>query len=75
MEYQGIASHEYYNYPEVLHANTFYDYNNDFASTMNSHIGVASHNTSYVASANTFVNTSHHTHHNTSHVNCEFFEY
>jgi hypothetical protein len=55
MEYQGIASHDYYNYPKVQLANTSHDYNNYFASNMNSHVGVASYNNSrYVASANIF---------------------
>ena len=76
MEYQGVASQNYYKHAKVQHANAFNDSNSYFASAMNPHVGVASHNdTRYIASANTFVNTSHHTHHNTSHVNCEFFEY
>ena len=65
MEYQGGSSQNYYNYPEVQLAHAFYGYKNYFASNMNSHVGVASHNdTRYVALANTFVNTPHHTHHN-----------
>ena len=65
MEYQGDSSQFYYNYPEVQLANASYDPNNYFASSMNSHVDVASHNhTRYVASANTFDNAPHHTHHN-----------
>ena len=66
MEYQGVASQNYYNYLEVQHANAFYDPNNYFASSMNSHVDAASHNhTRYVASANTFDNAPHcHTHQN-----------
>jgi hypothetical protein len=44
MEYQYGSSQNYYNYPEVQHANTSYGPNNYFASSMNSHVGVASCN-------------------------------
>jgi hypothetical protein len=65
MEYQGVASQNYYNYPEVQLANALYDSNNYFASSINSHVDVTSHNdTRYVASANTFDNAPHHMHHN-----------
>jgi hypothetical protein len=61
MEYQGVASQNYYNYLKVQLANASYDSNNYFASSMNSHVDVASHNhTRYVASANTFDNAPHH---------------
>ena len=41
--------------------NTSYDSNNYFASAMNSHVGVASHNdTRYIASANTCVDNGPH---------------
>ena len=64
MEYQGVASQYYYNHPEVQLANASYDSNSYFASSMSSHIGVASCNdTRYVTSANTFVNSPHNTHH------------
>ena len=50
-----MTPQSYYNYPKVQLANTSHDYNNYFASNMNSHVGVASYdNTRYVASANTF---------------------
>jgi hypothetical protein len=50
---------------EVQLAKASYDSNNYFASSMNSHVDVASHNhTRYVASANTFDNAPHHTHRN-----------
>ena len=63
MEYQGVASQYYYNYPKVQHANISYDSNNYFASPMNSHAGVATHdNSRYVASTNAYiVNGPHHT--------------
>jgi hypothetical protein len=65
MEYQGVASQNYYNYLELQLANASYDSNNYFVSYMNSHVDVASHNhTKYVASANTFDNAPHHMHHN-----------
>jgi hypothetical protein len=65
MEYRGVASQNYYNYPEVQFAKASHYPNNYFASSMNSHVDVASHNhTRYVASANTFVNPPHHTQHN-----------
>jgi hypothetical protein len=65
MEYQGVASQNYYNYPEVQLANASYDSNNYFASSINSHVDVASYNhTRYVASAKTFDNALHHMHHN-----------
>jgi len=65
MEYQGVASQNYYNYHEVQLANASYDLNNYFASSMNSDVDVASHNhIRYVASTNTFDNAPHHTHHN-----------
>jgi hypothetical protein len=65
MEYQGVASQNYYNHPEVQLANASYGSNNYFAISMNSHVDVASHNhTRYVVSANTFDNAPHHTHHN-----------
>ena len=65
MEYRGVASQNYYNYPEVQLANASYDPNSYFASSLSSHVGVASCNdTRYVTSANTFVNAPHHTHHN-----------
>ena len=76
MEYQGVASQNYYKHAKVQLANAYNDSNSYFASAMNSHVGVASHNnTRYAASTNTYVNNSHHTHHNTSHVKCEFFEF
>ena len=54
-----------YNHPKVQLANTSYDFNSYFASSMSSHVGVASCNdTRYVTSANTFGNAPHHTHHN-----------
>ena len=56
MQYQGVASQNYYNYPEVQLAHASYGYKNYFASNMNSHVGVASHNDSrYAASANIYV--------------------
>jgi hypothetical protein len=65
MEYQGDSSQFYYNYLEVQLANTSYNSNNYFASSMRSHIGVASCNdTRYITSANLFSNAFHHTHHN-----------
>jgi hypothetical protein len=65
MEYQGDASQNYNNHHEVLLANASYDSNNYFASSMNSHVGVASHNdTRYVALANILVSAPHHTHNN-----------
>ena len=65
MEYQGVASQNYRNYLEVQLANASYDFNNYFASSMNSHVDVAGHNhTRYGSSANTFDNAPHHTHHN-----------
>jgi hypothetical protein len=52
MEYQGGSSQNYYNYPMVQLANASYDPNDYFASSMNSHVGVASCNdTRYVVSA------------------------
>ena len=64
MEYQGVASQYYYNHPEVQLANASYDSSSYFASSMSSHVGVAScNNTRYVTSANTFVNAPHNTHH------------
>ena len=55
MEYQGVASQSYYNYPEVQLANASYGSNNYFPSDINSHVGVASYDdTRYVASADTF---------------------
>ena len=64
MEYQGVASQNYYNYPEVQLAHASYGYKNYFASNMNSHVGVASYNSNrYIASANAFDNSPHHTHH------------
>ena len=64
MEYQGVASQYYYNHPEVQHANASYDSHSYFASSMSSHVGVASCNdTRYLTSANTFVNSPHNTHH------------
>jgi hypothetical protein len=61
--YQSATSASYYN-PKVQLANIYHDSNNYFASTINSHVAVASYNdTRYVASANTFVNASHHIHH------------
>ena len=64
MEYQGVASQNYYNYPEVQLAHASYGYKNYFASNMNSHVGVASHNSNrHVASANYYVNNDpHHAH-------------
>ena len=64
MEYQGVTPQSYYNYPKVQHANASYDSNNYFASHMNSHVHVASHNNSrHVASANYYVdNGPYHTH-------------
>lgn len=52
--------------PEVQLVNTPCDYNSYFASSMNSHIGVVSHNDGrYTASANTYVaHVHHHTYHN-----------
>ena len=41
MEYQGVASQYYYNYPKVQLANTSYDSNNYFTSHENSHASVA----------------------------------
>jgi hypothetical protein len=65
MEYQGVTSQNYYNHPKVQLANAFYGSNNYFASSINSHVDVASHNhIRYVASANTYNNVPHHTHHN-----------
>jgi hypothetical protein len=65
MEYQGVASQNYYNHPKVQLANASYGSNNYFASSINSHVDVASHNhIRYVASANTYNNVPHHTHHN-----------
>ena len=65
MEYQGDTSQNYYNHLEVQLANASYDPTGYFASHINSHVDVASHNdTRYVTSANNFVNTPHHTHHN-----------
>ena len=65
MEYRSVASQNYYNYPEVQLANASYDPNNYFASSMSSHVDVASHNdTRYVASVDTFVNSPNHTYHN-----------
>ena len=62
MEYRGVASQNYYNYPEIHLANASYDSNNYFASSMSSDIGVARHNdTRYVALVNTFNNVPHHT--------------
>jgi hypothetical protein len=56
MEYKGVASQNYYNRPKVHLANASYGSNNYFASSMNSHVDVASHNhTRYVASANTLI--------------------
>ena len=43
MQYQGVASQNYYNYPEVQLAHASYGYKNYFASNMNSHVGVASY--------------------------------
>ena len=64
MKYQGDSSQFYYNYPEVQFANTSYILNNYFASSMSSHVDVASCNdTRYVTSASTFVNAPHNTHH------------
>ena len=64
MEYQDVASKYYYNHPKVHVTNEYYDPNNYFASSMSSHIGVASCNDSgYVASADTFDNAPHYTHH------------
>ena len=64
MEYQGVTPQSYYNYPKVQLANASYDSNNYFASFMNSHVDVASHNNArYATSANTFVNAPHNTHH------------
>jgi hypothetical protein len=52
MEYQGVASKNYYKYPKVQLANASYDPNSYFASHINSDVGVASHNdTRYVTSA------------------------
>ena len=63
MKYQGVASQYYYNHPEVQLANASDDPNSYFASSLSSHVGVASCNdTRYVTSANTFVNAPHHTH-------------
>ena len=60
-----MTPQSYYNYPKVQLANASYDSNNYFASSMNSHVGVASYNdTRYVTSANTFDNAPHYTHHN-----------
>jgi hypothetical protein len=65
MEYQDVASQYYYDHLMVQLANASYDLNSYFASSMSSHVGVASCNNSrYVASADSFDNTSHHTHHN-----------
>ena len=65
MKYQGVASQYYYNHPKVQLANASYDPNSYFASSMSSHVGVASCNdTRYVISANTFVNAPCYTHHN-----------
>jgi hypothetical protein len=65
MKYQGDSSQFYYNYPKVQLANASYGPNNYFASSMSSHVGVASCNdTRYVASTDTFDNAFHHTHHN-----------
>jgi hypothetical protein len=65
MEYQDVASQYYYDHLKVQHANASYDSNNYFASSMNSHVDVTSHNnTRCVASANTFDNAPHHMHHN-----------
>jgi hypothetical protein len=65
MEYHGGSSQNYYNYPEVQHANASYDPNNYLASSMSSHVGVPNYNdTRYVASADTFDNAPHHMHHN-----------
>ena len=65
MEYQGGSSQNSYNYHKVQLTNTSYDPNNYFASSMSSHVDVASHNdTRYVASVDTFNNVPHHTHHN-----------
>ena len=64
MKYQGVASQYYYNHPEVQLANASYDPISYFASSMRSHVGVAScYDTRYVTSANTFVNAPHNTHH------------
>ena len=64
MKYQGVASQYYYNHPEVQLANASYDPKSYFASSMSSHVGVASCNDiRYVASADSFDNASHHTHH------------
>ena len=41
MKYQGVASQYYYNHPEVQLANASYDHNSYFASSMSSHVGVA----------------------------------
>ena len=62
MEYQGVTSQYYYNYPKVQLANISYDSNNYFASPMNSRAGVATHdNSRYVASTNAYiVNGPHH---------------
>ena len=65
MEYQGVASQSYYNYPEVQLANASYGSNNYFPSDINSHVGVASYDdTRYVASADILVSAPHHTHNN-----------
>ena len=63
--YQSATSASNYINPDVQLTNTSYDSNNYFASIINSHIDVASHDdTRYVASANTIINAPHHTHHN-----------
>ena len=63
--YKYTTPQYHYNYPKVQLTNASYDPNSYFASHINSHVGVASHNdTRYVASANTIINAPHHTHHN-----------
>jgi len=65
MKNQGVASQYYYNHPEVQLTKASYDPNSYFASSMSSHVGVASSNdTRYVTWANTYVNAPHRTHHN-----------
>ena len=60
-----MTPQNYYNYFEIQLANASYDSNNYFASSMNSHVGIASNNdTRYVTSASTFDNAPHYTHHN-----------
>ena len=63
--YQSAHSAYYYANPEVQLTNISYDSNNYFASSMSSHVCVASHNdTRYAALAGTFVNAPYHKHHN-----------